>query len=242
MKITNFAAASGVAALALIALAPVHAQTVEQFASVNGGGTPPSFIYTSGAGGGLTLTQVNFDASLDVPTVGTQINNPATVTFTGLSNSGSTTAVALGTHTIFDQELTGGQFTIVDTATSQLLLSGAFTGADLTGTLGTSLAGVATNFNNVTYTGGLYATDANIQLGATPADTFNFQLINTNPKLSVTDGALDSFASAGSGQFTGVTAVTTVPEPATFVPFAIGGLALLGLIARKTRRTSSISA
>lgn len=37
-------------------------------------------------------------------------------------------------------------------------------------------------------------------------------------------------------------APATVPEPATMVPFALGGLALLGLIARKTRRTSGAAA
>ena len=35
---------------------------------------------------------------------------------------------------------------------------------------------------------------------------------------------------------------STVPEPATLVPFALGGLGLLGLIARKTRRTSGAAA
>ena len=34
----------------------------------------------------------------------------------------------------------------------------------------------------------------------------------------------------------------TVPEPAAVVPFALGGLGLLGLIARKTRRTNGAAA
>jgi len=36
--------------------------------------------------------------------------------------------------------------------------------------------------------------------------------------------------------------VTTVPEPASVIPFALGGLGLLGLIARKTRRSSGAAA
>ena len=35
---------------------------------------------------------------------------------------------------------------------------------------------------------------------------------------------------------------TAVPEPASVIPFALGGLGLLGLIARKTRRTSGAAA
>ncbi len=35
---------------------------------------------------------------------------------------------------------------------------------------------------------------------------------------------------------------SSVPEPASLVPFALGGLGLLGLIARKTRRTSGAAA
>jgi len=37
-------------------------------------------------------------------------------------------------------------------------------------------------------------------------------------------------------------APTAVPEPATLAPFALGGLGLLGLIARKTRRTNGAAA
>lgn len=44
----------------------------------------------------------------------------------------------------------------------------------------------------------------------------------------------------GSDQFLHtLTGPAAVPEPATTVPFVIGGLALLGLVVRKTRRASS---
>ncbi len=242
MKINILATALGVATLASLGLAPAQAQTPIEFASVNGGGTPPTFVYTGGAGGGLTLTPGNFDAQLDFPKVGTLVNNPAIVTFTGLSNTGATSVGTLGTNTYFDQALTGGTFSVTDAATSNLLLSGTFTGAQLSGAVGSTLAGVATNFEGVAYTGGSYATASGVTLNGTPVDTFNFQLINTNPSLSVTDGVLGSFNSAGSGQFTGETLPAAVPEPATVVPFLFGGLGLLALAVRKTRKAASLTA
>ncbi len=240
MKISMLAAAFGVAAFASAGLTSVHAQAPIEFTSVTGGGAPPTFIYTGGSGGGLTLTPGNFDASLDVPSVGTQISNPATILFTGLNNVGSTSTATIGGNTFFNQALSGGGFSILDG--SQVLLSGTFTGASLSGAEGSTLAGVATNFSGVSYTGGLYASEANITLNGTPVDTFNFQLINSKPSLTVTDGALASFNSAGSGQFTGTQEVPAVPEPATVVPFLVGGLGLLALAVRKTRKSASITA
>lgn len=242
MKINLLAAAFGVAAFASAGLASVQAQAPIEFTSVTGGGAPPTFIYTGGPGGGLTLTPGNFDASLDVPSVGTQISNPATILFTGLNNVGSTSTATIGASTFFNQALSGGGFSVIDGATNQLLLSGTFSGAELSGAEGSTLAGVATNFNGVSYTGGLYASDANITLNGTPVDTFNFQLINSKPNLTVTNNVLGSFNSAGSGQFTGTQEVPAVPEPATVVPFLFGGLGLLALAVRKTRKSASITA
>jgi hypothetical protein len=242
MKTNILATALGVATLALLGLAPAQAQTAEEFASVTGGGNPPTFIYTGGAGGGLTLTSGNFDAQLDVPKVATQINNPAIVTFTGLQNLGAASTIPLGGITFFDQTLTGGMFTVTDAATNQLLLSGTFAGADLTGAVGSSQAGVNTDFKNVAYTGGSYASAAGITLNGTPKDSFNFSLINTTPNLSVSSGVLSSFTSAGNGQFTGEVPPAAVPEPATVVPFLFGGLGLLALAVRKTRKAAGVPA
>jgi hypothetical protein len=239
MKINTLATTLGVAALAFAAFVPAQAQTSEQFTSITGG--TGTFTYTSGIGGGLQLSPAGFYATLDVPVAGTLYNNPATVMFTGLGNNGGTTETtdAHG-NTSFDQSLKGGNFTITD-GTSQVLLAGTFAGADLTGTPGSTQASVATNFFGVDYTGGLYLSTAGLATGPQTADTFNFSLINTKPSLSVTNGALDSFTSAGNGQFTGITAATPVPEAATVVPFAMGGLALLFLAARKSRRNSSVA-
>jgi len=55
------------------------------------------------------------------------------------------------------------------------------------------------------------------------------------PMTSTTAGAIAGVVSYTPGP-------STVPEPATLVPFALGGLGLLGLIVRKTRRTSSAAA
>lgn len=241
MKI-NMLATLGVAGLALVGFVPAHAQTAQEFASVTGGGTPPTFTYTGGAGGGLTLTPGNFDAQLDVPKVATLINNPAVVTFTGLQNLGAASTAPLGGGTFFDQVLTGGMFTVSDATTNQLLLSGSFSGAELSGAVGSSQAGVNTNFRDVAYTGGSYATAAGITLNGTPKDAFNFSLINTSMNLSVNNGVLSSFNSAGNGQFTGETLPAAVPEPATVVPFLFGGLGLLALAVRRTRKAASITA
>ena len=229
--------------LALVA-AGAQAQTTEEFASVTGGNN--TFIYTgrtASVTGGLTMTPSGFYASLDVPKAGSQTNNPATVVFTGLANNGNTNTFVpfLGAPQQFSQSLTGGGFNIYDgtTTSGQLLLSGNFAGATLSGTLGTNASTVDTNFLNVAYTGGLYANTAGISLNTVFGNSFNFSLLNVTPKTSVSSGNLNNFQSAGNGQFTGV---APAPEPATLVPFALGGLGLLGLIVRKTRRTNGAAA
>ena len=60
----------------------------------------------------------------------------------------------------------------------------------------------------------------------------------------VTDGTeYAGYLNAGKDQFLHtLTGPAPVPEPATTVPFVIGGLALLGLVVRKTRRAGSVSA
>ena len=228
-----------------LALVAAGAQAQTEFTSITGGNN--SFTYTSGAGNGLVLTSpAGFYATLDIPTPGTQFNNPATVIFTpgSLVNSGITTTTTSGGQMSFTQGLTGGGFTIYNGSgtSGTVLLTGTFQGANLTGVVNSIQAGVDTNFMNVAYTGGSYLSAAGMLTGSQPGDKFNFSLIPVTPALGVTGNTLNSFSSAGNGQFTGVLRPATVPEPASIIPFALGGLGLLGLIARKTRRTGGAAA
>ena len=78
----------------------------------------------------------------------------------------------------------------------------------------------------------------------TPLGSFGFSSIyglgTTLESFSaVANNTGNGAANSNATQYVGPTAV---PEPATTVPFVIGGLALLGLVVRKTRRASSVSA
>ena len=78
----------------------------------------------------------------------------------------------------------------------------------------------------------------------TPLGSFGFSSIyglgTTLESFSaVANDTANGVANSNATHYVGPTAV---PEPATTVPFVIGGLALLGLVVRKTRRASSVSA
>ena len=71
--------------------------------------------------------------------------------------------------------------------------------------------------------------------------TLTFNPINNG--YVVSGGSLQSFTATDAAVYSAVPAgVPGVPEPATLVPFGLGGLGLLGLIVRKNRRTSSAAA
>lgn len=70
-------------------------------------------------------------------------------------------------------------------------------------------------------------------LGVYNFDSLSF--VQPGPITSTTAGSIGAIASYSP-------APSTVPEPATLAPFALGGLGLLGLIVRKTRRTNGAAA
>ena len=72
----------------------------------------------------------------------------------------------------------------------------------------------------------------------------NVAATSIKPVVSVNgSGYFNSFTAGGTGTFSATTpATTTTPEPATVVPFILGGLGLMTLIVRKNRKASSVTA
>lgn len=223
------------AALMVVAASAAMAQQVT-FASVAGGGPGAStvFTYTGGAGGTFTTTAGSQFSALFSPTLTTTA--PATLTFTGFTAS----APATGSGTTIDpfaQGLGAGGFTL--TGGGNTLLTGTFgSGNILTAVTTASTASITDTVNNVIYTGGTFF----VASGLNNPGSFSISMTSVAPAPTLSGGYLTGFSAGGSANFSATQAPATVPEPATLVPFALGGLGLLGLIARKTRRTSGAAA
>jgi len=222
----------GSLALFAAVAAPSMAQQ-ETFASATGGGSGAStvFTYTGGSTGAFTTTAGALFQGTFVPTFASSA--PDTLTFSGFSVSGLATGTGTGADP-FKQGLGAGGFTLLDSS-SNVLLQGTFTGGNILSAVNSSTTASITNtVNNVTYTGGSYF------LASTLSNPGSFSISMTSVAPAPTigaDGYLTRFTAGGTSTFSATT--TTVPEPATVVPFMLGGLGLFGLIVRKTRRTSS---
>ena len=104
-----------------------------------------------------------------------------------------------------------------------------------TGTTPSLTAPTDTSLPNVTFTWGGGTVTSPAELGI-------FSLKSTVAPVVKSTQYAGSLA-GGDDQFLHrLTGPAPVPEPATTVPFVIGGLALLGLVVRKTRRAGSVSA
>ena len=192
--------------------------------------TSNNTMFTSGAPGTDSLT-VTYPDGIFVGKVGngTFINTLVTFTATG----GSTTAFNAGTGA-FVETFTGGTFSAISGGND--LLSGMFGPGSIQGTMGQLSGGL--NVTGVTYAPGSTALPSSYSPnGGTISLTYN---VIQPAGYAVAGGKLQSFTASDSGVYSAVK--TSTPEPASIIPFALGGLGLLGLIARKNRRTSGMVA
>ncbi len=216
-----------VAGLAITLVAGAQAQ--ETIANVASKGTQDNTQFTSSAGGDKLVVTYNdgvFSQKSGAPTLlGTVINFTAT--------GGST--INLGGGNFFES-FTGGSFSAVNSGVD--LLSGTFTGGKILGSAG-DLTG-AFGATGVTYD----TSSTALPVGDSRFNgliTLTFNPINGGYVLSP-GGALNSFTATDAAIYSAVPGTPSVPEPATVVPFLLGGFGLLGLIVRKTRRTNGAAA
>ncbi len=222
---------------ALASALPSQAQsstTQTTFASITGitaGSSTASnvFTYTPGTGGGITISpNAVFAAQYILSPF--QVNAPANLSFTGLNNIGAVTTVDGKT---FSQALSGGTFSVTSGGAS--LLSGAFNdGVLLNGTTGSSTSAITDVLNDVVFTGGTYFNQSKLY----NPGSFSISMTSVNPVVGISGGYFNGFNAGGTGTFSATSAPPAVPEPATVVPFLLGGLSLLALAVRKNRRSS----
>ena len=228
---------AGAAGLTALAATGAMAQQAT-FASATGTGPIAAqstvFTYTGGPNGQFTTSPGALFASASFPASDTAI-----LTFTGFSTSGTAT----GTGTLadpFKQGLGGGTFSLKSTSGADLL-DGTFSGGNLLSaiTSSSSTASITDSVNGVTYTGGSYFANS----GLLNPGAFSISMTSVAPAPSVTNGYLNGFTAGGTSTFSAtLPQATAVPEPASVVPFLLGGLGLMALIVRKNRRASSVTA
>lgn len=209
------------------------------FASASGSGNPPQqsvvFTYTGGANGQFTTSPGAIFLAGSYPST----DPGASLTFTGFSAAGTATGAGTAADP-FKQGLSSGSFSL-KSAAGQSLLSGTFGSGDiLTAALpGATTASITNQVNNVVYdsTSSYFAASGLYNPGS-----FSIQMTSFAPQPSVSNGYLNGFTAGGGATFSANGAPAPVPEPATVVPFLFGGLGLLALAVRKTRKAASISA
>lgn len=202
------------------------------FASATGAGASASNCFTYTGASGFSITPgATFTAQLLTNPPG---QYPTTLSFVGLNNVGTVTGTGT-TADPYNQLLSSGSFTLTANGGSDLLLAGTFGGGNLlVGTTGATASTLSNNLTNVVYTGGSYFTAS----GLSNPGAFSLSMTSVTPAIGVTNGHFNDFVAGGTGTFSASTPTSVVPEPATVVPFILGGLGLLGLVVRKARRTS----
>lgn len=189
-------------------LTPIASVTTATTANTN---------FTMGAGGDtliVTYSDATFASKIGL---GTTPNN----TIVNLTATGGTTTLL--TSTIFQETFTGGTFS--DYSGGVKLLAGTFTGGTILGAVGSPTGGL--DITGVTYDADSSALGSYSPLNGAISLTYN--AINPSGYSLTEGGKLNSFTATDSGTYS---AVTAVPEPASVAPFVMGGLGLMGLVAR----------
>ena len=105
----------------------------------------------------------------------------------------------------------------------------------MSATTGSSTTAITDVLNDVVFTGGTYFN----QSGLFNPGSFSISMTSVKPVIGVTGGYFNGFVAGGTGTFSASTVPPApTPEPATVVPFLMGGLGLLALAVRKNRRSS----
>jgi hypothetical protein len=219
----------GTIALTAVAATAAMAQ-LTPIASVTTGTSNNTTFTSSSTGDSLVVTYP------DGTFVGKVGNGSFLNTLVNFSATGGSTTAFNSVTGAFTETFTGGTFSVYNGATD--LLSGTFSGGTIQGTVGDQSGGL--NVTGVTYDAASTALPSTYNPnGGTISLTYNVILPGG---YAVSGGKLQGFTATDSGVYSAVKNTTTVPEPATVVPFMLGGLGLLGLIVRKTRRTSGMAA
>lgn len=169
---------------------------------------------------------------------------PYTYTY-GVELSSTETLVSGNFFTMFD---VNGLISGSEVAPAGFTASENFTGPNAQGDFNSAPAAIdSASILNVTYTysGPTVAGNPNAPTGL---GNFSFQSIypvaSTRESFTaVAELSGTSVLNANGTSYVGPTvSATTVPEPATVVPFLLGGLGLMALIVRKNRKASSVTA
>ncbi len=195
--------------------------------------------------GAMAVSAAHADINPTAPGTPLSITGTGPYTYTyGAVLSDTETLVSGNFFTMFD---VNGLVSGSELAPAGFTASESFTGPNAVGTFNSAPATIdSASILNVTYT-----YNGPPVVGA-PTGLGNFSFQSIYPTAS-TRGSFTAVAqlsgtnilNANGTSYVGPTVsapVTAVPEPATVVPFLLGGLGLMALIVRKNRRASGVTA
>jgi hypothetical protein len=242
--LSRLATVAGVAAAASCAASVAHAASIYEFAEFSQLSSAPANVFWDNPGNTTSAVFSTGAAgkSIAVPIQFSFVNNPALSSVTDVSatlliSNAGVAGVAATKTPILDQKGIFGDFQILYSGLSDLvisgihystgtnLLSGTFTNGQLSGQGPKGNIIAATNASSVTFTSAI----PGALINSTKRDV-TFSLSAVTPNLgAIKDKALKSFSANANGQFD-----QGVPEPATWTMLILG-MAALGAAARRRR-------